>query len=326
LRSNLRQHGPRPLNPMRDLGAVADLLEAVFGRNLDASGRRMIREARMMSRIGPLLYLLSPFSQASAGLNPGLVWEEDDKIVGNVTIMPSQNRSGRWQMANVAVHPDYRRRGIATRLLDATIEHVRQRNGCSVSLQVKGDSTGVALYEQLGFQSLGAVTRWQLTGRLQLDQILAQSRPLRKARRDDWTAIWRLFCSASPAARGWPEPLSEKDFRPNIRRWAADLLAGHLVKRWVSPGATAAGLDGYVELQTWPGAKTQLTLRVRPEASGQLEGDLLVMALRHLSRRGYPEAVIDHPAGDVPAEGRLREAGFRPLRTLLLMQLEMGDE
>lgn len=179
------------------------------------------------------------------------------------------------------------------------------------------------LYSGLGFQSLGAVTCWQLDSRLRLDQILASGRPLSKAQKSHWALIWGLFSSVPRAAQGWPDQLSKADFRPSSRRWVADFAMGRSVHRWVAPGATAAALDGYIQLETAPGSRSRLTLRVRPEASGELEGDLLVVALRQMVRRGSARAVIEHPAGDVAAEGRLREAGFRPYRTLLLMRLEI---
>ncbi len=318
--------GPRPLNPGRDLGAVADLLELVFRRELDATGRQLIREARLISRAGPLIYLLTFLSGTSLGLSPGFVWDEDGRVVGNVTLLRSRNRPGGWRMANVAVYPDYRRRGIATRLLNAATQHIRRLEGRSINLQVGEDSPAIMLYGRLGFESLGAVTHWRLEGRPRLDQILASGQPLSRAHKSHWAVLWRLFSSVTRAAQGWPDQLSEEDFRPSFQRWVADMMMGRSMHRWVASGATAAVLDGYVQLETASGLTSRLTLRVRPEASGELEGDLLLRALRQVAHRGFTRAVIEHPAGDVAAEGRLREAGFRPYRTLVLMRLEIEQQ
>ena len=317
------QQGLRPLHPVRDLGAVADLLERVFSRDLDANGRQMIREARMMSRTGPLMYLLAPLSGGGVGFSPGYVWEEDGQIVGNVTMIRSGKRPGFWQVANVAVDHDHRRQGIASRMMEESIDYIRRHNGRDISLQVRQDNSAVGLYHRFNFQSQGSVTRWQLNGRLCLDQVLSQGRKVIQARRDDWAQIWELSHSVSPAAQGWPEPRSESDFRPSFWRWLGDVVSARLVKRWVAPSVLGDVLDGYVEVRAYSGAIPQITLRVRPKLSDQLEGDLLVAALSYLSDRGYYRALADHPAGDVPAEGRFREAGFRPQRTLLLMQLDL---
>ena len=318
------QQGLRPLHPVRDLGAVADLLERVFSRELDANGRQMIREARMMSRIGPFIYLLAPLSGGGAGFSPGYVWEEDGRIVGNVTMIRSGKRPGFWQVANVAVDHDHRRQGIASRMMEESIEYIRRHNGRAISLQVRQDNKAVGLYHRLNFQSMGAVTRWQLNGRLCLDQILSHGRMVIQARRGDWAQIWELSRSVSLAAQGWPEPQSESDFHPSFWRWLSDLVSTRLVKRWVAPSVLGDELDGYVEVRVYSGAIPQITLRVRPKLADQLEGDLLKAALCLLADRGYYRAAADHPAGDVPAEGRFREAGFRPQRTLLLMHLDLA--
>lgn len=313
--------GPRPLNLMRDLGAVADLMEVAFKEELDSGGRRLIREARAMSRTGPLLLLLSRLSGASVGLHPGFVWEEDGRIVGNVTVVGAHRPAGAWQIANVAVHPDFRGQGIATRLLQTVIDHVRRFDGRSIRLQVRKSSPAIALYQRLGFHSLGAFTRWRTGRELHRDRILTGGRPLRRAVQNDWAAIWELFSSVTPAAQGWPEPRRQNEFRPSFWRAASDLMTGRSVQRWVAPGSDA--LDGYVELQTQPGLSPRLTLRLRADGSDRLAGDLLLVALRQLWSRGGRRAWIEHPDGDGPVEGRLREVEFEPLRTLALMQLRV---
>jgi ribosomal protein S18 acetylase RimI-like enzyme len=323
LQLGLHRQGLRPLNPARDLAAVADLLERVFSRELDAAGRQMIREARAMGRLGPFMYLLYPLSGGLMGLSPGFVWDERGQIIGNVTIMRSARWPGAWQVANVAVHPDHRRRGIATALVEAAMDYTAGRGGHRLSLQVREENPAVLLYQRLGFQALGSVTRWESGGRPRLNQVLAPGRLVIRARPEHGPAIWRLFCSAAPAAQGWPDPLTEEHFCPGLWRRLADVLAARSVRRWVAPSPAVGGLDGYAEYRASPGVIPQVSLRVREEAAGLVEGDLLLAALRHWSDKGHYQAIVDHPAGDVPAEGRLREAGFRPVRTLLMMQLPL---
>ncbi len=320
LQLDLHRQGLRPLSPARDLVAVADLLENVFSRELDSRGRQMIREARAMGRLGLLMYLLFPFSGGAMGLSPGFVWQERGQVVGNISIMRSVRRPSAWQIANVAVHPDYRRRGIATQLVEAAVHYVAARGCDTLSLQVREENPAVSLYERLGFRPQGTVTRWELTGRLRLSEILTRGRSVIKARPDDWRAMWQLFNSVEPASQGWPDPLSQEDFRPGFWRRLGDGLAGRSVMRWVAPSALEGELDGYSEYRASPGIIPQLTLRVRDEAVGLVEGDLLLAALRHWSTRAHFHAIVDHRAADVAAEGRLREAGFHPVRTLLLMQ------
>jgi len=320
-----REHsGPRPLNPMRDLGAVADLMEVAFADELDAGGRQMIREARALSRTGPLFYALSLLSGAAAGMGPGFVWEQEGQVIGNVTIVPSRTRPGIWHMANVAVHPDHRRRGIASALLRQSIDHVRRHEGSAIELQVRDASPAVSLYERFNFCPLGRVTRWRLDTRQYLGRIQTGHAHLRPARRDDWRAIRDLYTAVPVAAQGWPDPLTRDYFRPALWRQVGDWLAGVVIRRWVAPSAAGDGLDGYVELRNEPRTRARLTLRVHKRASGWLEGDLLEAALRHQAIHDSLPVIVDHPAGDEPAEERMREAGLRAMRTLQMMQLVIG--
>jgi [ribosomal protein S18]-alanine N-acetyltransferase len=61
-----------------------------------------------------------------------------------------------WHLMNVAVAPEYRRRGIATvlleRLFDVTASD--QRRGYTLEVRVS-NSEAIRLYERLGFQSRG---------------------------------------------------------------------------------------------------------------------------------------------------------------------------
>jgi ribosomal-protein-alanine N-acetyltransferase len=61
-----------------------------------------------------------------------------------------------WHIMNVAVDPDYRRRGIATRLLEQVFESTRddQRRGYTLEVRVSNDRA-ISLYEKLGFVRQG---------------------------------------------------------------------------------------------------------------------------------------------------------------------------
>ena len=61
-----------------------------------------------------------------------------------------------WHIMNVAVEPEHRRRGIATRLLDALFAMTAgdSRRGYTLEVRVS-NTTAIALYERLGFQATG---------------------------------------------------------------------------------------------------------------------------------------------------------------------------
>jgi ribosomal-protein-alanine N-acetyltransferase len=61
-----------------------------------------------------------------------------------------------WHIMNVAVDPDFRRRGIATRLLEHVFESTRddQRRGYTLEVRVSNERA-ISLYEKLGFERQG---------------------------------------------------------------------------------------------------------------------------------------------------------------------------
>ena len=59
-------------------------------------------------------------------------------------------------ITNVAVHPDARRKGIGTQLVQALLEAARARGLASITLEVREHNEGaLALYRREGFQTVG---------------------------------------------------------------------------------------------------------------------------------------------------------------------------
>lgn len=70
--------------------------------------------------------------------------------VGSQTVM------GETDLLNIAVHPDYRRRGIARELLLALVERLKQRGSGCLTLEVRPSNAAArCLYEKLGFVQVG---------------------------------------------------------------------------------------------------------------------------------------------------------------------------
>ena len=51
-------NGIRPLRPGRDLEGLAHLIEQAFGEELSEGGEQVLRELRLLSRLGPLSWLI----------------------------------------------------------------------------------------------------------------------------------------------------------------------------------------------------------------------------------------------------------------------------
>ena len=78
---------------------------------------------------------------------------EGDKLIGYVV---NARYVDAWHVMNVAVDPDYRRRRIASRLLERLFELTEDGHGRGYTLEVRvSNAEAISLYEALGFVSQG---------------------------------------------------------------------------------------------------------------------------------------------------------------------------
>ena len=92
-------------------------------------------------------------SELQNDLSLWLVALDGDTVAGYVG---SQTVLGETDMMNVAVHPDYRRRGIAEALVTALVVELKNRGSHCLTLEVRSSNAPArALYEKLGFAHIG---------------------------------------------------------------------------------------------------------------------------------------------------------------------------
>lgn len=88
--------------------------------------------------------------------NPLALWlvaVEGDRVLGYVG---SQTVLGESDMMNLAVHPDYRRQGIAEKLVTSLISTLAERGSRCLTLEVRSSNAAAkALYGKLGFSQVG---------------------------------------------------------------------------------------------------------------------------------------------------------------------------
>ena len=77
----------------------------------------------------------------------------DNKVIGYVGMWCV---AGEGQITNIAVLPDFRRQGVAKRLLDALFLEAKNKNLEVLTLEVRASNTpAITLYEKYGFLSFG---------------------------------------------------------------------------------------------------------------------------------------------------------------------------
>ena len=92
-------------------------------------------------------------SELTNKLSLWLVAVENDTVVGYVG---SQTVMGETDMMNVAVHPDFRKRGIATALIVGLVEELRKQGSHCLTLEVRASNApAISVYSALEFREVG---------------------------------------------------------------------------------------------------------------------------------------------------------------------------
>lgn len=312
-------HGPRPINLNKDIPQILELLQIAFGESLDAEGQRALQGYYLPYAQPAILWRLNP---AASRLSQGYVWEENGRIVGNTTLLTTR-LNGRYLIVNVAVHPDYRRQGIARLLMNAVTDHVRQRGGREILLQVDhNNSAALNLYADLGYTNLGAVTSWTAAaGRVHALENNGSS-DVRELRSREWRQAYKLDCLALPPDLNWPEPIPDDAYRMGFWRRAANFANARSNETWVMTD-NQQQLTGLASIWSEWGRAHQLILRIDPKWAGELERPLLGKALRRIPYLPRRNVRIDHPTSDQLTGELLRQANFRSQRTLIHMRLNL---
>ena len=310
----------RSLNVLRDLPGVADLVEKCFADTIDAEGRRYLQQMRRAGQDNTFLRWASNAVESVSMPLSGYVWEENGEIIGNVSLILYRHEKKKiYLIANVAVHPDCRRRGIGRALTVAAMHYADQRRANATWLHVRDDNPGaIALYASLGFQELARRTMWQAkpdrnacTDGLAI--AIAERTPRDWSRQEIW--LRRLY----PDLLTWYQPMPWQLLRPGLRSAFYRFMMDYEVRHWV---ARVDGMPSAIlSWQAMAGHNDRLWAAVPPEGSERALTALLLHVRRELAWR--QTLTLDYPAGQHNAS--IEAAGFHPHRTLLWMKLQPSN-
>ena len=321
------QDGLRPVNLRTDLAPLADLIELAFVDSMDSNGRAAVREMRTLSRMGPGLTMLAGVNDLTQGISLGYVWIADGRLVGNVSIYPANypvSVGSAWIIANVAVHPDYRGRGIATQMMQASLDMVRQRGGHIAVLQVDYDNeVARRLYERLGFVYERAWSHWRRAYSSHVpDSFDDPSVYITRRRRVDWRSEYELAQHIRPAENGglgWLRPLHVGLFRKSLGSHIGEWLTLRSVERLVIHSEDERDVLASLWIENTLALSTvQLTLLVDPDYEGLYDEALLNLAVRRFGKR--QPISIEHPAYAPVTNALFERYQFRHQRTLAHMR------
>ncbi len=259
----------------------------------------------------------------------GYVWIEDGRLVGNVSIYPADWPAdvGRaWIIANVGVHPDYRRRGIARRLMQAAMTLIRDRGGDCIVLQVDADNTAAqSLYKQLGFIIERGWHHWRRSPRAAMT-VLKQPVDVHITRRrpGEWREEYELARRLRPPEKGglgWLTPLHEGQFHAPLWKRILRLFSLRSRERLIIRDDTG-NMAASLWIESAFASRTRLQLLTLPVYRGLYDDALLNTAVR---RFGHTSIVIDHPMDEGMTNDLFKSYGFRHIRSLVNMRWDVPE-
>ncbi|MDE0200307.1 MAG: N-acetyltransferase [Caldilineaceae bacterium] len=321
------QQGIRPFDVGRDLRAVSRLITEAFAEELDEQGEAALRELRILGYMSGLVRILYRSTGEFRNVFNGFVWVENKRVVGNVTVQRAASGSGRWQIANVAVSPAWRGRGISRALMEHALDYIREMGGSWAVLQVRGENEiARGLYERLRFENMGGTSELFAPGaprRVALP-VLSNLQAFSAA---DGNLLYDLATSRPSAEFQWWRAVRRDEFQVPLEKRIGELvnrLAGRQrIYRYAIRDYTSR-FEGAIQVtaRCWKG-EHHIRLWLRPDAQELYAQPLVLSALALLqeSPRWPLRATVS--TQDEIAVQALLDHGFFVRSTLYTMRLRM---
>ena len=308
---------------------MAELISAAFAQELDGRGNDALREMRFMSNFSGFLGLMNRSTGEFNDMLSGFVWLEHGQVVGNVTVQRGDKLGERWQIANVAVAPNYRGRGISRRLMDTAIEHASSCGARWAVLQVYANNQVARhLYDGMGFAEVDGTTDLRASRMPVLDEPVDTTN-LRAFSAGAWQPLYELANYQLGPQTKWWRPVRRVDFEQmfedRVGEWFQRVFGQRTIYRraiQVSPRFESALI---LRAQRWE-SPHQMQLWTRPEHYGVHDATLLRWALAML--QDYPRWPIEISLNTKhqTAIELLQAYGFKAQRTLLTLRKRIDGE
>ncbi len=323
----------RPMDPVRDLGAIADLATEAFAAELDERGQAALRELRWMARLSPLVWWWYRTDPEFRDAFNGFVWEEATakgwQVVGSANLNRAPGDKHYYIICNVVVRPAHRGKGIGRALTEAAIAEAWEREAKGIIIQVHEDNApALHLYTSLGFRETAAEVEMQLDALSTVAVLDGPGYHIRPWNRADGPACLDLARRATPQVWQWLHPLRPEQYV--IGRMAylwqrlTEWLRGRSVHRLVAFREEQLVAWMTVTVSRRRGVHN-LEILVHPEHTGRVEAALVSRAL-HALRVAPRRAVRTWVNRNNEALlSLLRDYGFRHRRTLLTLEMTPSE-
>jgi ribosomal protein S18 acetylase RimI-like enzyme len=305
----------RRLDMRRDLANVADLVELCFYDTLDPEGKQYLKEMRKAAQNPSLLGWANSMIEEAPMPPSGYVWEDDGRLVGNLSLIPIMVHGKRgYMIANVATHPDYRGRGIATALTETALKHAQEHGAVTVWLQVRDDNpSAIQIYVSNGFKERMRRTSWY-SGPNHLEQPTITGIKVGKRQASHWALQREWLSCIYPSDLNWHIPIEWNLFRADVwgkiyRTFSFEFLHHWSVER-------NGILKGVVSWKHSNGFTDTIWLAV-PEIIDEDANLALLLKARTEIRKEQPLS-LNFPAN--VAVDVLKQAGFYAHQTLIWME------
>lgn len=305
----------RPLSILRDLPAVADLIELCFSNTMDSEGKRYVQDMRRASSDNSFMKWANRAVETTSLPLSGYVWEENDRIIGNASLVPFRHNKQRlYLIANVAVHPDHRRKGIARALTERAMHHAREKKVDTLWLHVRDDNAGaIDLYTKLGFIERAQRTNWQATTDIQAPTLNTDIAITNRHPRD-WPTQFHWLSRLYPDLLAWHRNWNFRSLRPGFWNWLYLFFVDINIRQW-----TAIRKDQMEAALAWiPYGRGESLFAATGERSDPAAITALLLQARRDLAHSHPNIALEFPSGEF--DGAILAAGFKALRTLIWMQ------
>ncbi|MCX6056369.1 MAG: GNAT family N-acetyltransferase [Chloroflexi bacterium] len=312
----------RAIRLRQDLKPIADLVELCFASHMDDEGRDYIRHIRLTALNFSALILENTTPENSSLPFHGYVWEENGQIVGNLTLILLRKKArGTYFIANVAVHPDQRGKGIARQLTNRALRHVQEHQGKQIFLQVRNDNDiAVQLYNSHGFKEFSRRTTWIYRPKDPIPSGSVIDVKVTHRTKEDWAQQKNWLESNYPPEISWNMPFRLEKLAPTFMNWLNRIMNVEIQRSWAA--RKHGKLMGTITLERTSEVQDYLWVASSPV----LEDETIQAILPIIQKRIlFPQRMAINFPADRGRESFLK-VGMVELNTLIWMDYKIEPE